>query len=152
MANAIGCPLGPEVGLPAKVQAYQHGLMIWLDLQADASNIDSKSWVITLAGTTADRTRFDDSGLTWQDGQVAPSGAFAWVYQNVYTDADRLGAPGSALGSSDAAIELFEHGTMVWLRNPPGANQNQPMIYVIQSNLVDSSSGSFQVVPDKSFQ
>ncbi|HLI51539.1 MAG TPA: hypothetical protein VKU87_07055, partial [Thermomicrobiaceae bacterium] len=79
-------------------------------------------------------------------------GAFAWVYENVYTDADRLGSPSTVLGTSDAAIELFEHGTMIWLRNPPGSASSLPMIYVIESNLVSNATGSFQAVPDKSFE
>lgn len=148
VAQVIGCPVADEIGLSAKIQSYQHGFMLWLDTTAPSPPLDDASWVVAFAGTLATRTRVS-APVTWQPDTVSPTGAFAWVGDNVYTDAQRLGPATTVASDTDAAIQRFEHGTMIWVKNAPGG---RPMVYVVSGDLTTTASGSFQAFVDTSFQ
>jgi len=146
--KAMGCPAGAEVGVAARVQPYQHGVMIWLDTLS--AGVDQSPWVVTLIDGTATRYRVPVEVPEWNDGATVPSGAFQWVLENVYTGQQNLGFALGPLSVTDAAIQRFDTGTMVWLKTPPDGNQ--PTIYVINTDLVNASSGAFQTYIDQSGQ
>ena len=148
VARQIGCPVEREVGVAARVQPYMHGLMVWLDIPHWAPGVDSVPWVITLAGNHAARHRVPDVGQDWNPEAAAPTGAFAWVWENVYTDRERLGEATAAYWATDAALQRFERGTMLWLREP---GSGVPTIYVIEADLAVSAYGVFQSFVDRSF-
>jgi hypothetical protein len=148
VAQAVGCPVGSEVGLAARAQLYQNGAMVWLDTLK--AGVDQSPWVVTLIDGSATRYRVPADVSGWEEGATAPSGAFKWVLENVYTDQQRLGYALAPLFSTDAAIQRFEHGTLIWLKQPPGGSQ--PTIYVVQRDLVASSTGSVQQHLDQSAQ
>lgn len=148
VARQIGCPVEREVGVAARVQPYMHGLMVWLDIPHWAPGVDSVPWVITLAGNHAARHRVPDVGQDWDPEAAAPTGAFAWVWENVYTDRERLGEATAAYWATDAALQRFERGTMLWLREP---GSGVPTIYVIEADLAVSAYGVFQSFVDRSF-
>lgn len=147
LAQRIGCPLAPEAGLAGRVQRYEHGLMVWLDVAADYPGIDTSPWVVVLAGDSATRHRVP-AGVDWDDETTEPAGAFAWVWENAFADRERLGAATSTVHDTDAAVQRFERGTMIWVRNP---GDNQPMIYVVESDLLGTASGQYEAFPDRGF-
>ncbi|MDI3339934.1 MAG: hypothetical protein QJR03_05310 [Sphaerobacter sp.] len=148
VAQRIGCPLAPEFGVAAWVQTYAQGLMVWLDIPRAAPDLGSASWVVTLAGGAAARHRVPDPGESWDPSTTAPSGAFAWVWENVYTDRERLGPATSPPWQTDAALQRFERGTMLWLREP---GSGQPTVYVVDADLAVAAHGAYQAFVDRSF-
>lgn len=146
LARRIGCPLAPEAGVAGRVQHYEHGLMLWLDVQAPG--IDSAPWVVSLSGGQATRQRVPSEGITWESDLVEPTGAFAWVWENVYTTPDQLGPATAPAIESDTAIQRFERGTMIWIRDAGGP---RPLIYVVGSDLLTAASGPVQVIEDRSY-
>jgi hypothetical protein len=136
------------VGLAARVQPFEDGMMVWLDTVN--SGVDTWQWVLTLVGSTATRYRVPANGPTWVNGAVQPSGSFKWVWDNVYTAKQQLGDPVDTWYDSDAAMQVFDSGTMIWLKAPP--DDDKPMIYVVDADLFTASTGSYQVYPDLSAQ
>ncbi len=122
--------------------------MVWLDMTS--AGVDSSDWVLTLIGSSATRYRVPQDVPTWVDGAEEPSGAFAWVWQNVYTVQQALGDPTGAWYATDGALQRFDDGTMIWLKDVPDAET--PMVYVIGVDLTQASSGSFQRYADHSGQ
>ena len=114
------------------------------------AGVDQSPWVVTLIDRTATRYRVPADVSGWEEGTTAPSGAFKWVLENIHTDQQRLGSAVAPLVSTDAAIQRFEHGTLLWLRTPPDGSH--ATIYVIQHDLVAVSSGAFQQYLDQSTQ
>jgi hypothetical protein len=148
VADEVGCPQGAEVGLDARVQLYQNGSMLWLDTVT--AGVDQSPWVVTLIDGSAARYRVPVAVPDWKDGATAPSGAFKWVLENVYTNQQSIGFALAPWFSTEGAIQRFEHGTMIWLKTPP--NGDQPTIYVIQNDLVAASTGAYQQYLDQSAQ
>ncbi len=122
--------------------------MLWLDTVN--AGIDQQPWVITMIDSTASRYRVPIDGPAWVGGVTEPSGAFKWVWDNVFSVKQRLGDPTDTWYSSDGALQRFDSGTMIWLGTPPDGGK--PMIYVVQSDLMSTSTGSFQAYPDQSAQ
>lgn len=148
VAQAVGCPLAQETGVSARVQLYQSGVMIWLDTLTPG--IDQAPWVITLVGDSAARYRVPANGPAWNDGAREPSGAFQWVWDNVYSVQQSIGAALDPWYTTDAAIQRFDHGTMLWLRQPPSGDR--PMIYVFPDDLVNTSTTTYQAYVDQGAQ
>ena len=146
VAQAIGCSQGSEIGMAAKVQPFENGMMVWLD--TESAGVDSSAWVLTLIGSSATRYRVPDNGPAWVDGATEPSGAFAWVWDNVYTLQQVLGDPTGAWYATDGALQRFDRGTMIWLKDVPVAPT--PMIYVVGVDLTLASSGTFERYADRS--
>jgi hypothetical protein len=112
--------------------------------------VDSAPWVLALADTSVSRYRVPNEWVTWDSSELGPTGAFKWVWDNAYADRERLGAPSAPWSATDAAMQRFDRGTMIWLKNPPGGGL--PAIYVVESDLLTASSGSFSRFLDRSFQ
>ncbi|HEX3724239.1 MAG TPA: hypothetical protein VHV31_15740 [Nitrolancea sp.] len=148
VAHALGCPIDAEVGLAARAQLYANGSMIWLD--TSTAGVDQSPWVVTVIGSNATRYRVPVEVPAWNDGASVPSGAFKWVWDNIYTDQQQLGFALAPLFSTDGAIQRFEHGTMIWLKASP--DSAQATIYVVQSDLVADSTGTYQSYMDQSGQ
>ena len=120
--------------------------MIWLDTQTEG--VDSADWVLTMVGSSTTRYRTPADVPTWVDGATEPSGAFAWVWDNVYTVQQVLGDPTDAWFATDGAMQWFNDGTMVWLKTVPGSET--PMIYVVGVDLTQASNGTFARYADSS--
>ena len=130
------------------MQPYQNGFMLWLDTLTPG--VDQSPWVVTLIDGTATRYRVPVEVPEWKEGATVPSGAFKWVLQNVYTDQQRIGFALAPWFSTDAAIQRFDHGTMIWLKTPPDGTQ--ATIYVIQNDLVTASTGTAEHFLDQTTQ
>jgi hypothetical protein len=145
VAQAVGCPLAPETGLSARVQPYDHGIMIWLDTLTPG--IDQSPWVITLIDDAAGRYRVPANGPAWDESSAAPTGAFKWVWDNVYTVQQSIGGALTPWYATDAALQRFDHGAMLWLKAPP--NGGKPLIYVFSEDLVGTSTTIYQPYIDQ---
>lgn len=145
VAQAVGCPLAAETGLSARVQLYQSGVMIWLDTLTP--NIDQAPWVITLISDSAARYRVPADGPAWEDGAREPSGAFAWIWNNVFSVRQSIGSALDPWYATDAAVQRFDHGTMIWLRQPPAGDR--PMIFVFRDDLLNTSTTTYQAYIDE---
>ena len=148
VAHAVGCPLAVETGLSARVQLYQSGVMIWLDTLTPG--IDQAPWVIALIGDSAARYRVPTNGPAWDEDTGAPAGAFKWVWDNVYSVQQSIGAALDPWYATDAAIQRFDHGTMLWLKQPPSSNK--PMIFVFPDDLLNASTTTYQAYVDQGAQ
>lgn len=148
LARAVGCPRSTEVGLAARVQVFENGFMVWLG--TGTAGIDQSDWVLTMTGTTASRYRVPPDVPPWQEGVIDPSGAFKWVWDNAYPDQMVLGASQATWYATDGAMQVFDSGTMIWLKVP--ADGGKPGIYVVQANLLRTAGGPFQEYPDLSVQ
>ncbi len=148
VAQAVGCPLAAETGLSARVQLYQSGVMIWLD--TPTPSIDQAPWVITLISDSAARYRVPADGPAWEEGAREPTGAFAWVWNNVFSVRQSIGSVLDPWYATDAAIQRFDHGTMIWLRQPPSGDR--PMIFVFRDDLLKTSTTTYQAYIDEGAQ
>jgi hypothetical protein len=148
VAQEVGCPLAQETGVSVRVQRYQGGVMIWLDTLNPG--IDQAPWVITLIGDSAVRYRVPADGPAWDDASSVPSGAFKWVWDNVYSVQQSIGAALEPWYATDAAIQRFDHGTMLWLRQPPSSDR--PMIFVFPADLLNTSTTTYQAYVDQGAQ
>jgi hypothetical protein len=122
--------------------------MIWLD--TGTAGIDQADWVLTMIGTSASRYRVPSTLPPWQEGVVEPTGAFKWVWDNVYTDQKLLGEATASFYDTGGAMQAFDSGTMIWLQTPP--DDETPAIYVVSANLLTTAAGAFQSYPDLSAQ
>ncbi len=129
------------------MQVFEHGYMIWL--QTTAGGVDQSDWVITVINGTAARYRAPADVPAWDATVSEPTGAFKWVWDNVYTDQAKLGEAVAPEYETGAALQMFETGTMVWLKDPPSGGS--PEILVVQVNLLSSSRGSADFYPDLSY-
>jgi hypothetical protein len=148
VAQAVGCPLAPETGLSARVQLYQSGVMIWLDTLSP--NIDQAPWVLTLIGDSAARYRVPANGPSWEAGSSEPTGAFEWVWNNIYSVQQSIGGALDPWYAADAAIQRFDHGTMLWLKQPPSGDR--PMIFVFPDDLLNAATTTYQAYVDQGAQ
>ena len=129
------------------MQVFDNGYMLWL--QVTSGGVDQSDWVITVIDGTAARYRVPVELPEWDEKASTPSGAFKWVWDNVYTDQALLGNAIAPEYQTGAALQLFDTGTMVWLNDPP--NANSPEILVVQANLVSASRGSADLYRDLSY-
>ncbi len=131
--DRLGCPTQVYEHIPAAVQTFEHGKMIWLDLGADGRHI----YVISPSLNPAyerSYVRYDD---TWQEGDPplnlqAPEGKYAPVrgFGRVWYRYYRRTPPYLGWGieperGEQAMVQQFTSGaTVIWLKN-------EEMIYAL---------------------
>lgn len=135
----LGCPLAPYEHVPAAIQNFEYGTMIWVDLGADGRYIH----VIRPDLNPAYERRHERHEDTWQEGDPEDHGltatwdyplkrGFASVwYAHLRRDPASIGQSVEPERAEQAMVQPFTSGaTMIWLKG-------EEMVYVFGADRND---------------
>ena len=124
-SQLLGCPTLGEVAGGVVVQRFEHGWMLWQERRDTVP-----ATIYALFDDSQKYIRFDDTynpgvdpastSSTPPPGLVEPSGGFGkiWREADALSVRDRLGWATATESSGDGAVEIFQHGLMVYTPDP----------------------------------
>jgi hypothetical protein len=124
----IGCPeeySGGEQGVNASYQQFEHGMMIWVDVNDPYAPLNTSVFILYDDGTFAryedtygEGDQFNDPSLTPPDSLYQPNEGFGKIWRDVPGVRERLGwATDPDETTTGGAWQRFYFGAMIWLED-----------------------------------
>lgn len=148
----IGCAetsynYGGEHDIPTAYQEFEHGSMLWIDVQDDYYPIRS---VLILyddgaferfEDTWSEDQPVDDPSIEPPEGLHQPKFGFGKIWREAPSVRDRLGWALEPETGSDGSFQRFNFGVMIW-------REEEDLIWVFYGDLYWNTSGNWEVYED----